>query len=92
MSQLHTLNSPTLLESCLRALRAGDRLLLLADGVYCGCDSELLASISAVEIVALHDDLLARGLGERVAPTVQSVSMSDFVRLCCESDKVINWF
>ena len=92
MTLLHTLNSPALLETCLRAARAGDRLLLHEDGVYCAIDPDLMSRISELSVFALDDVLLARGLGTSLDSAVKPVSLAGFVGLCCEADKVINWF
>ncbi len=92
MSHLHTLNDPELLPLCLRTVRAGDRLLLIEDGVYCAVNTSQLKLMNKLEVYALEDDLQARGLSGRVKVQVNPVSMGEFVGLCCEADRVVNWF
>ncbi|MEZ5491977.1 MAG: sulfurtransferase complex subunit TusB [Gammaproteobacteria bacterium] len=92
MSHLHTLNNPALLALCLRACQAGDSLILLEDGVYCAMDATLLEQLGELSVYALREDLAARGLQDRTQASVTTVSMTDFVRLCCDASRVINWF
>lgn len=92
MSHLHTLNNPALLALCLRACQAGDSLLLLEDGVYCVMETKLPEQLDEVSVFALREDLEARGLQNRTEASITAVSMTDFVRLCCDASRVINWF
>ncbi len=98
MTVLHTISkapSSQLLAQCCKALHKGDALLLLEDGVYYGVQSaaELSAAIpDKVAQFCLREDVTARGLQERLAGHIESISMRQFVELCCKHDKVINWF
>lgn len=92
MSHLHTLNDPMLLTLCLRAADNGDSVLLIEDGVY-NAQSGAAGKIPAgIKIYALQNDVEARGLKNRLDTRVTLASDNDFVTLCCEHDRVINWF
>jgi len=92
MSHLHTVNDPALIPLCLRAAQSGDSLLLIEDGVYNAQPNKLKEFPAGISVYALQTDLIARGLTDRMDATVNSASDADFVRLCCQHDKVINWF
>ncbi len=91
---LHTLNQGPAnrsgLESCQRALQAGDTLLLIEDGVYWSlpglpCGLELPPQ---VQLCALEADLQARG----IASLAQPVDDAGFVDLCLCHERIVSWF
>ncbi|MCB1670697.1 MAG: sulfurtransferase complex subunit TusB [Gammaproteobacteria bacterium] len=93
MSHLHTVNSLTRLPLCLRTFdREHDRLLLIEDGVYGAVNEEQQRLLKGLSVFVLLDDLQARGLSSRVERGIAEITMADFVRLCGEADRVINWF
>lgn len=96
MSTLHTLSrSPNsgLLADCLKTLGKGDSILFIEDGVYHCLQAEYLQPIpERVKLFALREDLQARGLVDRLPDAVDSVNTKRFVSLCCDHDKVMNWF
>lgn len=96
MTTLHTLNKSSdreAMASCLGLLRKGDSLLLLEDGVYHCCAPDWLADLPRkCTVYGLREDLLARGLMDRVADDIKVISTRKFVQLCCDHSKVINWF
>ncbi len=92
-------SSPTAsrsLDSCLRSLTPGALILLLQDGVYAAtADSEALAKITSSEAghcYALHGDVAARGLLERVDAAVTLIDYDEFVRLSVECHALQSWF
>ena len=64
-------------------------MLLIEDGVYRFPDRERVAHLA---LYCLVDDLAARGLCGRHGDLATAITRADFVRLCCEHEKVINWF
>ncbi len=96
MSTLFTINKSTgsnLLKSCLRAASPGDTVLFLEDGVYHGVDSDVLSKIPEdIEVFCLKEDLIARGLMERLHERGSAASYRRFVELCTQHAKVISWF
>lgn len=94
MSILHTVNSRAALGECRAALARDDRLLLIEDAVYCAAETQLLAdaAFAGVTLFALQEDVAERGLAGRIPSLVSLVSMVEFVRLACATDKTISWF
>ena len=94
---LHTLNrSPlesTVYRQALRALADGDSLLLIEDRVLGALPAQqALWSALPGRLLALAEDLEARGLSEHCAPGVEVVDVDGFVRLTEEADRVVSWY
>jgi tRNA 2-thiouridine synthesizing protein B len=89
---LHTVNHPALLQTSLRATQPGDSLLLLENGVYCATGNGVETVDPDISILALHEDLAARGLITRIDSRIRIVDTRAFVQLCCEHERLINWF
>ncbi len=95
---LHTLNkapgNSTALQDCLSALRSGDALLLIEDGVYAALDAynELFqhAKILRIDCYALEADTDARGL-KTLNPLFKTASYNTFVGLSCEHQPIVSW-
>ena len=83
---LHTINKVSALELCNDLIAAGDKVVLLEDGVYLGLQP------LPFPVFAIRIDVDARGLGGRLTEQTESIDYSDFVRLCSEADKVCSWF
>ena len=83
---LHTINKVAGLALCQHLIAAGDKVVLLEDGVYLGLQP------LAFSIYAIRLDVEARGLVGRPKEPVELIDYSDFVSLCTEADKVCSWF
>lgn len=96
MSILHTIaRSPTsnLLASSSSLLARNDALLFLEDGVFYASRSDLLSGLTGRhKLFALKEDVLARGLQNKIADSVEVISTRKFVQLCCDHDQVVSWF
>lgn len=96
MSSLHTIaRSPAsnLLSSCTPLLSRNDALLFLEDGVIYASRSDLLTNLEGKhKLFALKEDVTARGLQNKISANVELISIRKFVQLCCDHDKVVNWF
>ena len=96
MSILHTIaKSPVsnLLASSSPLLARNDALLFLEDGVFYASRADLIATIPGKnKLYALKEDVLARGLQNKIAGNVEVISTRKFVQLCCDHDQVVNWF
>lgn len=91
MSILHTVNKPgQAMTLCLRAIGAGDSILLLEDGVYelMIPDQRLTAVPDSCAVFVMGADALARG----VQVPAELVDYERFVSLCLEHDQVLSWF
>jgi len=96
VSCLHTVSkSPDreLLQQCLAVASAGDTILFIEDGVYhCLLEPGAMPVRSDVRMLALEQDVLARGLGGHNLAQLAMASYDDFVDLCCNHDKTLSWF
>ncbi len=92
---LHIINKTdvALWHACTSALTVGDTLLLIEDAVLAAlphyCDAVQIPS--AVQVLALADDLAVRGISARIRAGVQQASWQDFVALSLQHDKVTSW-
>lgn len=83
--------------NCLRAIAAGQHLLLLEDAVYAllpgAAQSQALALLPAsIRVYAIESDLLGRGLALDAVPArVQLIDYPRFVELCVQHEKVVSW-
>ncbi len=94
---LHIVNkSPSgshALTECLRLCSRRDRLLLIEDGVYAAVGDGVEQLLTATPHVAvLREDLLARGLAEKVDARITVVDYAGFVQLCCDHNPIQSWF
>ncbi|SFX04364.1 sulfurtransferase complex subunit TusB [Marinospirillum alkaliphilum] len=92
MSTLHQLNHPGKLNTCLPLLATGDRLLLIESAVALAASRDfLLALPEGVQLLALAQDLQARGLQQHLPTAVSSISDEQWVSLSLEVERVISW-
>ena len=93
---LHLVNRSPLqsqaLELCLRFASEQDCLLLLEDGVVAAAAAHLLPQRRPGRVAALRDDVVSRGLSDRLAPGVEVVDYNEFVAMCTQCDRVQSWF
>jgi tRNA 2-thiouridine synthesizing protein B len=101
MSTLHTVNkSPyerNALKSCLDHVSAGDRILLIEDGVLAarkgGAFSKAVGdAMRSCAIYALSPDLAARGVAAGdLVEGVEAVDYGGFVDLAADATRVCSW-
>jgi|AntRauTorcE11897_2_1112592.scaffolds.fasta_scaffold05538_6 tRNA 2-thiouridine synthesizing protein B len=92
MASLHQLNSVQKLPLCLRLLAAGDRLLLTETAVTLILDTQALQQLPAgVELLALADDLVARGLSEKLPSGIKAITDTQWVEATLEAERVCSW-
>jgi tRNA 2-thiouridine synthesizing protein B len=102
MSILHTVNkSPfnsTNLESCLNICCDKDSVLLIEDGVLGAHISSPLKekikqlSISGAKFYALENDLIARGISNKLLPGITPVTYQGFVDLTLQHKLIQSWY
>ena len=97
---LHIVNKSPLtsasFDSCLRVVQAGAAVLLIEDGIYAAtvgtsAAERLRAAGNGLRIYALGPDIEARGMGDRVAPGIETVDYAGFVDLVAQSRSVQSW-
>lgn len=93
MKTLHTVNkSGQPMALCLRAVAAGDSVLLIEDGVY-----ELFSSGKKIEALPNNCSLYvldvdARARGVSLPEHIKAIGYDDFVALSVDHDNVLSWF
>lgn len=96
MSTLHTVNkSPdsNLLASCIAVINNGDSILFIEDGIYyCGLAADTHSIDDTIKLYGLREDILARATLSKLNDRTEAIDTERFVELCCEHDKVVNWF
>lgn len=96
MTCLHVISrspSTNLLASCSSLLKPGDAILFIEDGIFY-CTGENVEGLTSMKfsIYALREDLIARGLINRITPAAEVIDYNGFVGLCCHYEKVVSWF
>ncbi|MBU2712234.1 sulfurtransferase complex subunit TusB [Zooshikella harenae] len=101
MTILHTVNksaaSYPALEQCLATMQADSALLLIENGVLNAVKGGLKADQLTLlaeqkRLYILEVDAVARGVTQRLLPSSQLISDSEFVRLCTVFDTVQSWY
>lgn len=88
----HSASSSKALASCLAFARDGDVVLLTEDGVYSALPAVFSAlDVRNVTVYALSEDVLARGLVDRLADQVETVSYETFVALTEAHNPIVPW-
>ncbi len=87
MPTLHVINKANALPGCLSVAGTNDALLLIEDGVYAGTGPRSPQR----PLYALAADVVARGLGERLGPSVTVVTDAEFVQLAVDHQPIVSW-
>jgi len=78
----------------LRIVKPRDDLILLSDGVIAGLKNskaQCALSASYMNIYALENDIIARGLSNYLSDNIIIVSYIQFVKLTEKKSKLITW-
>jgi len=86
VATLHLVNKPAAWEGCHPLLHPKDVVLLIEDGTYLAQQVR-----SGAAFHALEPDVRARGLSQRIHPSIRLASFDDFVRLVESCDRVVTW-
>jgi len=102
---LHTVNKSALshdaLQRCLAVMGNGDTLLFIEDGVYAALESVRLSGDLKTKIqvllrdgrlMVLSEDVLARGLQNKLLSGIASVDYAGFVELVTKHQSSVAWF
>ncbi len=85
MAVLHLLSNPDAATSCVAATAAGDRLLLIGDGVF----ALTAVASSPARLGLLGDDADARGIPP--ADTAEVLTYAEFVDWVVTCDNSVTW-
>ncbi|WP_299805074.1 sulfurtransferase complex subunit TusB [uncultured Shewanella sp.] len=78
------------LKTCLRYAKQSDSILLTGNAVNCLLKQDWVAQLKEYNVVALQEDVKARGLTNLLKDTKQ-INYDDFVSLSLKFNKVISW-
>ena len=96
MSSLHIISkSPgsNVWLDCRKTLGNKDVVLLIEDGIYYGALPGRLGELPRkVKVFALRDDVLARGMSDKLMDSAKLIGYDDFVQLCCDAERCVSWF
>lgn len=82
------------IHALLRLVRPGDDLLLMQDGVVAAVkDNGHLATLlaSPARVVALQNDVEARGLTAQISSSIDTISYTEFVKLTVKHASQMAW-
>ena len=81
--------SSSALSDCANAVRDGDALLLIEDGVY-ALNGQMPEKLAAGKLYCLAADASARGLA--VPDSIEAIDDARWVSLCTEHHPIVSWF
>ena len=95
---LHIINKTdtTLWQLLQSAINPNDAVLLIEDAVYVALPTYplppgLFALVPQLPCHVLAEDLAARGISAKIRPEFASASYREFVALCLQYERVVNW-
>ncbi|MFC0338660.1 tRNA 2-thiouridine synthesizing protein B [Kushneria avicenniae] len=95
MSTLHLINrSPfaaSALQELVSAVSEGDHVLLIEDGVYAALGTAASKWPEGVEIRALREDCVSRGIAP-ASTLLETIDVAGFVALTASTDRTVSWF
>jgi len=98
MATLHLINaaphSRSALRQCLYAASDGDTVLLIENGVFCAVAPTFEQNVSkatGLNWCALVNDVQARGIDTRLAPSIVLVDDHAFVDLVASHQPIVSW-
>jgi tRNA 2-thiouridine synthesizing protein B len=89
---LHIIKTVSALEDAVVLYSEQDNILLIEDAVYAANPlHRAFRYIKNTSVFALESDIEARGITNRISPSVVVVSYSGFVELTVNQDKSLTW-
>ena len=100
MKILHKISlSPTSssnLHECLNLCQPGHSILLSGNGVYGAIlnspvSKQMQLALNDIEIYALQEDIIARGITPKLLPKIKLITYDEFVDLTIKHSKTYSW-
>ncbi len=89
---LHIIKTISALEDAVLLCSEQDAILLIEDAVYAANPQhQAFSKVKHNKVFALQSDSQARGMVNRISPSVTVVSYSGFVELTAKHDKSLTW-
>lgn len=87
---LHIINKTNCVPRCLQSVQESDVILLIQDGVIAGVNNALPENIT-MNCYALAEDILARGLQDKINPKITQINYDQFVELTIKHHPILSW-
>ncbi len=89
---LHIIKTVSALEDAVALSGEQDDILLIEDAVYvANPQHQAFSPVKHCKISVLESDVQARGIANRISPSVTVVGYSGFVELTARHDKSLTW-
>ncbi|WP_321283299.1 sulfurtransferase complex subunit TusB [uncultured Vibrio sp.] len=89
---LHIIKTVSALEDAVALFSEQDDILLIEDAVYAANPQhQAFHHVKGTAVFALESDIQARGMGNRISPSVTVVTYTGFVELTVKQDKSLTW-
>ncbi len=89
---LHIIKTISALEDAVLLCSEQDAILLIEDAVYAANPQhQAFSQVKHSKVFALQSDIQARGMVNRISPSVSVVGYSGFVELTAKQDKSLTW-
>ncbi|WP_375752335.1 sulfurtransferase complex subunit TusB [Vibrio sp. HN007] len=89
---LHIIKTSEAIAQATRYAKDGDEYLLIEDAVYATNSQHFaFASLPKQNVFVLIADCAARGIDQRVSPSINKVDYDGFVGLTVSQDKSVTW-
>lgn len=89
---LHIIKSVSALSDAVRLCQQHDELLLIEEAVYAAvAQHSAFHQLQGLSVSALESDLKARGIHQRISPSIMVVDYAGFVELTVKQAKSLTW-
>ncbi|EGU30173.1 hypothetical protein VII00023_14929 [Vibrio ichthyoenteri ATCC 700023] len=89
---LHIVQTPQALVEVANAYQEGDQVLLVEDSVYVSnAQHPQFTILKPMDVLLLEEDALARGISNRVSPSLSVVDFAGFVELTVTHSTSLTW-
>ncbi|MCA0937705.1 sulfurtransferase complex subunit TusB [Vibrio alginolyticus] len=89
---LHIIKTVSALEDALALCSEQDDILLIEDAVYAANPQhQAFSKVKHSNVYVLESDIQARGMVNRISPSVTVVNYQGFVELTANQDKSLTW-
>lgn len=89
---LHIVKQPNALLELIEVYQVGDQLLLVEDSVYlCNAQHPMFTILKSMDVFVLKADAEARGIYNRISPSLSVVDFDGFVELTVAHSTSLTW-
>ncbi|PFG55128.1 tRNA 2-thiouridine synthesizing protein B [Vibrio sp. ES.051] len=89
---LHIIKTVSGLEDAILVCSVHDDILLIEDAVYAAnSQHRAFSQLKSSSVFALESDIHARGMANRISPSISVVNYLGFVELTAKQDKSSTW-